>query len=92
MKLVKQKTLYFSEGTSDRVYEVDICENQELFIVNFRYGRRDTTLREGTKTVFPVSYEEALQVFNKLIESKEKKGYSENGTSVKPIKTAVNTI
>ena len=92
MKLVKQKTLYFSEGTSDRVYEVDICENQELFIVNFRYGRRDTTLREGTKTVFPVSYEEALQVFNKLIESKEKKGYSEKGTSVKPLKTTVNTI
>lgn len=92
MKLVNQKTLYFSEGTSDKVYEVDICENQELFIVNFRYGRRGTTLREGTKTVFPVSYEEALQVFNKLIESKEKKGYSEKETSVKPIKTAVNTI
>ncbi|WP_397446077.1 WGR domain-containing protein [Polaribacter sp. R77954] len=78
MKLVKQKTLYFSEGKSDKVYEVDICENQDLFLVNFRYGRRGANLREGTKTVFPVAYEEALKIFNKLVESKEKKGYSEN--------------
>ena len=66
MKLVQQKTLYFSEGKSDKVYEVDICENQDLFIVNFRYGRRGANLREGTKTVFPVAYEEALKIFNKL--------------------------
>ncbi|WP_439130947.1 WGR domain-containing protein [Polaribacter sp.] len=78
MKLVKQKTLYFFEGKSDKVYEVDICENQDLFVVNFRYGRRGANLREGTKTVFPVGYEEAVKIFDKLIESKEKKGYSEN--------------
>lgn len=97
MKLVKQKTLYFSEGKSDKVYEVDICENQDLFVVNFRYGRRDANLREGTKTVFPVSYEEALKTFNKLVESKEKKGYSENRNSEsqtisKAPKAAVTTI
>jgi len=92
LKLVKQKILYFSEGKSDKVYEVDMCENEDLFVVNFRYGRRATNLREGTKTVFPVSYEEALQVFNKLIESKEKKGYSENGTIAKSIKTTVNSL
>ena len=92
MKLVKQKKLYFSEGKSDKVYEVDICENQDLFVVNFRYGRRNANLREGTKTVFPVSYEEALKVFNKLIESKEKKGYSENENTLKEIPTSVNTI
>lgn len=81
MKLIKQKTLYFSEGTSDKIYEVDLCENQELFVVNFRYGKRGTQLREGTKTVFPVAYEEANQIFKKLVESKEKKGYSENETA-----------
>ncbi|TYA92376.1 WGR domain-containing protein [Seonamhaeicola marinus] len=78
MKLIKQKTLYFSEGKSDKVYEVDLCDSgSDLFIVNFRYGRRGANLREGTKTVFPVSYDEALQIFSKLITSKEKKGYSE---------------
>ncbi len=87
MKLLKQKKLYFSEGKSDKVYEVDLCESStDLFIVNFRYGRRGATLREGTKTVFPVSYEEALKVYDKLIASKEKKGYSESGVVArKPI-------
>jgi len=96
LKLLKQKILYFSEGKSDKVYEVDLCEvGSDLFTVNFKYGRRGTSLREGTKTVFPVTYDEAEKIFNKLVESKEKKGYSENGeikktdTSVKPEK--VNT-
>ena len=92
MKLVKQKKLYFSEGKSDKVYEVDICESQDLFVVNFRYGRRGANLREGTKTVFPVSYEEALTVFNKLVESKEKKGYSENEDGLEAVLTTVNTV
>ncbi|WP_179019627.1 WGR domain-containing protein [Winogradskyella forsetii] len=97
MKLIKQKTLYFSEGNSDKVYEVDLCENQDLFVVNFRYGRRGANLREGTKTVFPVAYEEAEQVFNKLVESKEKKGYLENDGQTqkptsKPKETIVNTV
>lgn len=78
MKLIKQTKLYFSEGKSDKVYEVDLCENQELFVVNFRYGRRGAQLREGTKTVFPVSHEEAEKIFKALVKSKEKKGYSEN--------------
>jgi len=95
LKLVKQKTLYFSEGKSDKVYEVDICENQDLFVVNFRYGRRGANLREGTKTVFPVAYEEALKIFNTLIESKEKKGYSANLQTeniAEITKPTVNTI
>ena len=78
MKIVNKKTLYFSEGKSDKVYEVDLCESgSDLFVVNFRYGRRGANLREGTKTVFPVSYDEALVVFSNLVSSKESKGYSE---------------
>ncbi|MCD8405577.1 WGR domain-containing protein [Tenacibaculum dicentrarchi] len=83
MKLIKQKKLYFSDEKSDKVYEVDLCESQDLFIVNFRYGKRGASLREGTKTVFPVSYEEAEKIFNKLVGSKEKKGYSEANLSEK---------
>ncbi len=81
MKILQQKKFYFSEGRSDKVYEVDLCESgQELYIVNFRYGRRGANLREGTKTVFPVPYDEAIKVFNNLILSKEKKGYTEYAT------------
>lgn len=79
MKLIKQKTLYFNEGNSDKVYEVDICEvSDELFVVNFRYGRRNSVLKEGTKTIFPVKIEEAEITFEKLVLSKTKKGYQEN--------------
>lgn len=55
---------------------MDLCEvESDLFIVNFRYGRRGANLQEGTKTVFPVSYEEAKREYEKLVVSKTKKGY-----------------
>jgi len=77
VRLLRQISLYLREGTSDKVYEVDLCEAGEgEFVVNFRYGRRGTTLREGTKTTFPVTRAEAEAVYAKLVESKTSKGYS----------------
>lgn len=83
MKLIKNTKLYFKQGTSDKVYEVDLCDTGDsLYVVNFRYGRRDGNLKDGTKTVFPVSYDEAVKIFDKLVESKTKKGYTESQTSL----------
>jgi len=80
MRLIKQRKLYFQDGKSDKLYEVDLCEAGDgEFVVNFRYGRRGTTLKEGTKTVFPVARDEADKVFNKLVDSKIKKGYRDGG-------------
>lgn len=77
MRLIQQITLFLREGTADKVYEVDLCEAGEgEFVVNFRYGRHGTTLREGTKTTFPVSRAEAEDVYGKLVDSKTRKGYS----------------
>lgn len=79
MKLIEQKTLFFQEGNSDKIYEVDLCEvGPQEYLVNFRYGRRGATLKEGTKTVFPVPIDEAHKIFEKLVTSKEKKGYAES--------------
>lgn len=76
MKLVKQIELIFQGGTSDKVYEVDLCEvGSNQYVVNFRYGRRGSTLKEGTKTALPVAWAKAEQVFDKLVASKVKKGY-----------------
>lgn len=76
MRLVDKARLAFQEGTSDKVYEVDLCEVGEgEFVVNFRYGRRGQPLREGTKTKFPVREEKARQIFTELVDSKLKKGY-----------------
>ena len=82
MKKVKEVLLYFSEGKSDKVYEVSLCgSDRDLFIVNFRYGRRGSNLREGTKTVFPVAYDEAIKIYDKLIADKRKKGYRDASVS-----------
>ncbi len=81
MRLIKQISLAYQEGTSDKVYEVDLCEvtvaggQPDQFVVNFRYGRRGTTLRDGTKTIAPVPREQAERIFTKLVSSKLDKGY-----------------
>jgi predicted DNA-binding WGR domain protein len=75
MKLVCQTKLQFKEGNSDKVYEVDLCEVGDKFVVNFRYGRRGTDLKEGTKTTNSVALEEAEKIFQKLVDEKTRKGY-----------------
>jgi len=76
VKLVRQTLLHFQQGSSDKVYEVDLCEvGPDRYVVNFRYGRRGASLRDGTKTPLPVGRAEADAAFDKLVLSKTKKGY-----------------
>ena len=64
MRLVKQVKLFFREGNSDKVYEIDLCDTgNEQYVVNFRYGRRGAQLKEGTKTESPVTKQKAETVF-----------------------------
>ncbi len=82
MKLIKQISLYYQEGKSDKVYEVDLCEvGADKFVVNFRYGRKDANLKDGTKTVLPVAQDKAEKIFNDLVNSKTKKGYKVSGAA-----------
>lgn len=76
MRVVEQVRLGYREGKSDKVYEIDLVEVAPAqHVVNFRYGRRGSTLREGTKTALPVSLEKAGAVFNALVSEKTKAGY-----------------
>lgn len=76
MNLINRTTLHYREGNSDKVYEVDLCEvSQGRYVVNFRYGRRGASLKEGTKTTQPVPEAEARRVFDKLVASKVDSGY-----------------
>jgi len=76
MKLIKQTVLAYQGGNSDKVYEVDLCEvGTDQYVVNFRYGRRGTALKEGSKTPLPVDRAKADQLFDSLVQSKLKKGY-----------------
>jgi predicted DNA-binding WGR domain protein len=90
MRLVKQSILYFKEGNSDKVYEIDLCDvGNDKYVVNFRYGRRNAKLKEGSKTPVPVSLAEAEKLFSELEDEKISKGYtaSENGISSIPTST-----
>lgn len=76
MTRIQHTKLYFKEGNSDKVYEVEICQlGSTEFYVNFRYGRREGTLKEGTKTVTPVSLAQAQKIYDALIAEKTQKGY-----------------
>ena len=91
MRLLKQSLLYFKEGNSDKVYEIDLCDvGNDKYVVNFRYGRRGAQLKEGCKTPVPVSIADAEKVFDILETEKLTKGYttSETGESTIPVKTA----
>src|SRR5438552_12511038 len=73
----EQITLYYREGSSDKVYQTSIEPKGELFVVNFAFGRRGSTLQTGTKTSEPVDYNSAKKIYDKLIREKQAKGYTE---------------
>lgn len=69
-------TLYFREGSSDKIYQVAIEPKGDGYTVNFAYGRRGSTLNTGTKTQSPVSHTEAKGIYDKLVREKTAKGYT----------------
>jgi bifunctional non-homologous end joining protein LigD len=75
-------TLYYREGSSDKVYQTAIEPSGTGFVVNFAYGRRGATLQTGTKTIKPVSFDQAKKLCDNLVREKTAKGYTpgENGT------------
>jgi bifunctional non-homologous end joining protein LigD len=74
--------LYYRQGTSDKVYHASIEPEGDLFVVNFAFGRRGSTLQTGTKTEKPVYYEYAKRIYDKLVNEKKAKGYTpgQNGS------------
>ena len=82
MKLIQQIKLCYKEGSSDKVYEIDLCEvGQDLYVVNFRYGRRGKTLKTGSKTPHSVNLTEAKAIFETLAHGKKLKGYKPENQS-----------
>lgn len=75
-------TLYYREGSSDKVYQAAIEAVEGGYHVTFAYGRRGSTLQTGTKTPVPVTKDEADRIAAKLVSAKISKGYTiaEEGT------------
>src|SRR5688500_12831550 len=78
---MKTTTLYFKEGSSDKVYQAIIEPKGSGFLVNFAFGRRGSTLNTGTKTQQPVDLASAEKLFEKLVREKKAKGYAEGENS-----------
>ncbi len=77
-RVVKSIHLAYHDGTSDKVYNVQLVESSGGWEVNFQYGRRGKTLIEGTKTNgHSVALHLARQIYNELVDSKKDKGYKE---------------
>jgi bifunctional non-homologous end joining protein LigD len=80
----RSTSLYFRQGGSDKEYHarLEAAEDGSGYVVTFQYGRRGAALTTGTKTSTPVTYEKAVAIFDKLVASKQAKGYSpgEDGT------------
>ncbi len=70
-------SLYYKEGSSDKVYHVQLEAADGGFVVNFQYGRRGSALQTGTKTTSPLPLEGARKVYGKLVAEKKAKGYTE---------------
>lgn len=73
-KLVESVNLYFNEGSSDKVYNARLERDGDGYSVHFSYGRRGGNMTEGYK-VQGVSEEAARKEYDKLVQSKTKKGY-----------------
>lgn len=73
---MKEVSLYFKEGTSDKEYHIQLEKANGGFTVNFQYGRVGNALQTGTKTPKPVSEEEADKIYTKLLKEKTAKGYT----------------
>lgn len=76
-------TLYFKEGTSDKIYQVSVDACAGGYDVNFAYGRRGSTLTAGKKNSTPLPKDAADKLAEKLLREKMAKGYTpgENGTA-----------
>jgi bifunctional non-homologous end joining protein LigD len=69
-------TLYYKQGSSDKVYQARIELKDGKYLVNYEYGRRGSTMAAGTKTVTAVDYGAAKGILEKLVKEKIAKGYT----------------
>jgi hypothetical protein len=93
MQLIKRVTLLYQAGSSTKVYEIDLCQvGENRYVVNSRYGRQGTVLKETSETVTAISLEKAQTLFDRLVNAKISKGYREINGEVVPAPIATPSL
>lgn len=77
IKTIKETSLRYRQGTSDKEYHVQIKEvGLDSYIVNFQFGKTGKNFTgTGTKTPVPVSLGRAQFEYSKIVDQKIQKGY-----------------
>jgi bifunctional non-homologous end joining protein LigD len=70
MALIEKVCLFYRDGTSDKVYEIHLTQEEDGYRVTGYNGRRGTKLVAQPKTPRPVPYRTARYIFDNLEASK----------------------
>lgn len=73
-------TLFFREGSSDKVYQAELKQEGDGWNVHFAYGRRGAAMTTGKKFPVAAGYNIAKKEYDKLVKSKQTKGYTEDNS------------
>ena len=87
MSVIRSISLFFQEGSSDKVYNATIVEDGGAYTVNVQWGRRGSSLNSGSKAV-KVALAVAQRKFDSLVREKRNKGYEEMTAEVQPAAVA----
>jgi len=66
--------LYFRQGSSDKVYHLQLQNAEDQWSVQAHWGRRGSVLQSDVKAR-GVPYEEAKRVYDRILREKTAKGY-----------------
>jgi bifunctional non-homologous end joining protein LigD len=66
--------LYFRQGSSDKVYQLQLVNEDDKWSVEAQWGRRGSALQSDVKAN-GVPYEEAKRVYDRILREKTGKGY-----------------
>ncbi len=66
--------LYFRQGSSDKVYHLQLVNEDDKWSVEAQWGRSGSTLQSDVKAN-GVAYEEAKSVYDRILREKTGKGY-----------------
>lgn len=75
--------LYFTGGGSDKEYHAHLREQAGGWVVDYANGPRGRVGQSKAKTPNPLPYDAAKKVFDDLVKSKQKGGYTEAESGVR---------